>query len=328
MSRYRNLALFLTLSVIWGTAYLAIDAGLTTLPPVLFAALRYDVAGAALFAFAVARSDRWRPRTFAEWRLVAVGGLLVIGLNFAFLFSGQRYVGGSIAAIVASTAPVLTPLFARFLLPGEQLDARGAVGVLLGLAGVVVVATGGSTLGGDLVGIVLLALAAVSFALGTVLTERYDAPLSLVPTQAWMMLVGAAFLHAVSGLLGETPPLALSWTPTAFAALAYLALVSSAVGYVLYFDLLDRLGAVEISLVKYVVPVVTALVGWAALGQSLSAGTVAGFALIVGGFALLKGGDAFDEMVRLQARVGRGYDAENVYVPDSSARRNTAFGDD
>jgi drug/metabolite transporter (DMT)-like permease len=289
--------LFVGLAAIWGTAYLAIDVGLQSAPPVTLAALRYDVAGAVLVVAAIAgpirRGGQWRPRSAAEWKLVAEGGLLVVGLHFALLFVGQQYVSGGVASVVMSLTPVLTPLFALTLLSDERLDSRESVGVLLGLLGVAIVARptpgDGSGSGARIaIGVALLFLSAASLALGSVLTRRHQTGMSVVPTQAWMMGLGALVLDAlVIALPGESfarvePSVEL------FAALAYLSVVASVGGFVAYFHLLDRFGPNEATLVSYVVPMFAALSQWVALGEGISTTTAVGFGVILVGFATVK----------------------------------------
>lgn len=292
LSEYRDGLLFVALAAVWGTAYPAIDVGLRALPPVTFAALRYDLAGALLLAYAAVaglrRGDRWRPRGFREWRLVGVGGLLIIGLHFALLFAGQQYVSGSIASVVMSTTPVLMPLFALVLLPDERLDRTGALGVGLGLLGVAVVARPDPNGGANVLGVALLALSAASFALGSVLTERWDADLPVVPMQAWMMVVGALALHAMAaGPLGESASLS-AVTPATVAAIVYLAVAASVGGLLAYFTLMKRVGPNEVSLVNYAVPMFAALGEWAAFGGTVEGATVAGFLVILAGFLAVK----------------------------------------
>lgn len=100
------------------------------------------------------------------------------------------------------------------------------------------------------------------------------------------MLGGAALMHGLSLGVGETVP----GVPTveATAALAYLAVVSSALGFLIYFDLLERLGPIEINLVSYVAPAVAAVTGFLFLGERIDAPTVVGFAVILVGFSLVK----------------------------------------
>ncbi|MFC7202704.1 DMT family transporter [Haloferax namakaokahaiae] len=303
-SSHRNFALFSLLAVLWGTSFMAIEVGLDVLPPALFAALRYDIAGAVLFVYGLLAAEDWRPRGRDEWVVVLVGGALLIGTHFTLLFSGQRYVTSGVAAIVLSLTPVLTPVFAWSLLPEERLDLTGFVGVFLGLVGTVVIALSSGSVGGQLVGVVLLFLAAVAWAFGSVLVKRLPGNPPVVPMQAWMMLLGSGMLHAVSPALGEPGLESVARSPLVVAALLFLAVLCSAVGFLIYFVLLDELGAVEISLVNYAVPVVAAISGWAFLGEHVGPATITGFVLILVGFGFMKRDALEPRLVRLGIRSG------------------------
>ncbi|WP_137288200.1 DMT family transporter [Natronorubrum halophilum] len=290
MSRYRNLALFVALAGIWGTAFVAISAGLEYFPPVLFAALRYDIAGVLMLAYAAATVDDWYPSGRDEWLLVAVGATLLIAAYHAFLFVGQQNTTAAAAAIVVSLSPVLTTGFARVLVPSDALSTVGVAGLLLGLVGVGVIAQPdpSNLLTTDVIATALVFAAATAFALGGVLTRRIDAALPIETMEAWSMLGGALLMHGVSFALAE-PIEPSAWThPEALGALGYLAVVASAIGFLLYFDLLERLGAVEINMVSYVAPVFAALVGWLYLGEVIDVTTAIGFGFIAAGFVLVK----------------------------------------
>jgi len=290
VTRYRNAALFLSLAALWGSAFMAIKAGLSYFPPVLFAALRYDIAGVLMLAYAAWRTDRWRPRTRADWRAVAVGSTLLIAGYHAFLFVGEQHTTSAAAAVIVSLSPVLTTGFARALLPSERLTLVGVVGLLLGLLGVVVLASPdpGNLLTAGVFGKALVFLAALSFALGSVLTRRIDAALPIQTMEAWSMLGGAVLMHGLSAALPGESLAAVRWTPKAVGALAYLALAASALGFLIYFDLLGRLGPIEINLVSYVAPVFAAVTGYLFLSEVIEVPTVLGFAIIVAGFVLIK----------------------------------------
>lgn len=297
--RFRNALLFLALATAWGSAFTAIKAGLEFFPPVLFAALRYDLAGLLVLGYAAYVTDRWRPRERAEWLSVAVGGALLIAAYHAFLFVGEQGTTSAAAAVVVSLSPVLTTGFARALLPDERLTAPGLLGLGLGFAGVAVLSAPapGDLLNARSVSLVLVLLAAAAFALGSVLTRRVDADLPVETTEAWSMVLGAALLHAVSVSIGESPG-AVRWTAEAVLALGYLVVVASALGFLVYFDLLERLGPIEINLVSYAAPVAAVLTGLVALDEQPTVNTAAGFALILLGFALLKRRELREELGR------------------------------
>ncbi|MEF8826799.1 MAG: EamA family transporter [Halapricum sp.] len=288
--RYRNLLLFVTLSAIWGSAFVAIKAGLADIPPVLFAAIRYDIAGVLVLGYAAFAVDQWRPRGRTDWAAVAVGAVLLIAGYHALLFVGEQGTTSAAAAVLVSLSPVLTTGFARLFLPEERLTTIGIAGLLLGLIGVIVLVRPdpANLLSRDVVSSALVFGAALSFALGSVLTRWLDAGLPIETMEAWSMVGGALLMHLLALALPGESLATVSWTPRAFVSLGYLSLVASAVGFLLYFDLLDRLGPVEINLVSYLAPVVAAVVGFAFLGEVIDAATGVGFLFILSGFVLLK----------------------------------------
>jgi drug/metabolite transporter (DMT)-like permease len=141
MGRYRTPGLFLLLAAVWGTAFPATDAGLADIPPVLFAAVRFDVAAVLLFAYVFVTDTDWRPRGREDYAYVAIGGTFAIAAHHAFLFAGQQYVTGGVAAVLLGLVPVITPALTRVVSPGEEFTPRTAVGVALGFLGVAVIAT-------------------------------------------------------------------------------------------------------------------------------------------------------------------------------------------
>lgn len=333
MTARRDILLFAALAIAWGTAYGAIEVGLETLPPLLFAALRFDVA-ALLFVAAVAVLGlEWRPRTTADWAAIGAAGSFMIGGHFAFLFLGQSYVSSAVSAIVLSLTPIVTPPLAIALLPRERIRAPAVVGLGLGLAGIVLIATAGGSLGGRAAGVALLLGSAVSLAIGSVLVERLEGTLPAASFQTWAMVVGAGILHALSLVHPGESVATVDPTPSALGALAYLGVVSTAGGFLAYFTLLERVGATEVSLVSYASPVVATLVGWALLGETITATTVAGFALIVAGFALCKIETLWRTVGPIvgygprRSAADRGRNGVvvdgNVYLTDAGAERST-----
>lgn len=280
-------ALFALLAALWGGSFVWIEVGLDYFPPLSFAALRYDVAGLLVVAYAAATVDRWRPRG-REWLPVAVTGVFVIGAYHGLLFLGIQHVTGAVAAVLIGLTPVFTAGFAAALHRGEGFDAPRVGGVLLGFLGVAVVAgIGPAGLAGNNAGGVLLVLGgSVAYALGTVLAPEGDS-LPLRTTEGWAMLGGSALLHVWALARGESIG-SVSWTPEAIVAFAYLTVLAGAVAFLLYFHLLAAVGPTELNLVGYVEPLVAAAVAWALLGQVVGPRTLVGFVCILAGFALVK----------------------------------------
>jgi drug/metabolite transporter (DMT)-like permease len=216
-------------------------------------------------------------------------GLFIIAGHHSFLYLGQQHVSGSVAAVIVSLSPVLTAVFASALLAGTRVGPADVVGLFLGFAGVFVIAdpAAGSLLSADSVGIGLVFLSAASFALGSVLSRPLDTGLPVQSLQGWAMVFGSLTMHGVSLARGESVA-SVVWTPTAVASLVYLTLVSGILAFLLYFELLERIGPMELNLVSYFETVVATLLGWALLGHLVDSSTVAGFLAIFLGFAVVK----------------------------------------
>jgi len=289
MSRLRTTGCFLLLAAIWGTAFMVTDVGLADLPPVPFAAVRFDIAAVLLFAVLALTDTFERPQTRDDYVYVLVGGALMIGAHHAFLFTGQLYVTGAVAAVLLGLIPVVTPALTKLASSDDTFTVHTGVGVILGFAGVVVIADPDpANLLASTIGITLVFAAALAFAVPAVITHDTDPSMSFLATQAWLMAIGAVVLHlAVLALPGQSFADA-SWTLTALASTAYLSAVAGIGGFLLYFRLLDELGPIEMSFIEYVIPLFAALAGWLVLDQPVTLATVGGFACILTGFIVAK----------------------------------------
>jgi drug/metabolite transporter (DMT)-like permease len=273
---------FALLAVVWGFSFPAITVGLRSLPPVLFAAFRYDVAAVLLVAYAVVRTDEWRPTRRPD----LAGGVFLVAGN-GLLFVGQRTVPSGVAAILQSLVPIATSLWALLLLPEERVTPTGAVGILLGLLGVaLIVRPDPSNLLGANVGRLLILVQVASVALGGVLIQRARPTLDRAALSGWSMGLGGLLLHGASTAVGE--PFVLPTDPLGAAAVVYLGVFATALAFFVYFSLLELRGALETSLIAYLIPVVATLAGVFLLGESITATTFLGFAVVAAGFLVLK----------------------------------------
>ena len=139
--------------------------------------------------------------------------------------------------------------------------------------------------GGVTIGVGLISIGVLAVAVGSVGLRTVETSFSSIALTGWAMLFGALLIHGLSVGLGETQQLPVAETP-AVGSLLFLGVLSSAVAYTIYFTLLDRLGAFEINLVSYVVPVVATVAGAVLLAEPVTALTVVGFAVIVAGFVV------------------------------------------
>ncbi len=304
---YKNVLFFVLLAALWGVAFMAIRAGLEYFPPVLFAAIRYDLAAIILFAYAVLVSDTWIPQNRAAWIVVIIDGLFLVALYNFFVFIGQQTVISAVGAIIVGLNPILATVFSRMLLPDERLTTFGIIGLLVGFIGIIFIAqpTFGNILTDSVIGQLMILLGTISFAFGSVLVQNIDDNgISTEGVTAWSCLIGALVLHGLSISAGESVG-AIEWTTSGVLALGYLVVGSSAIGYFIYFDLLDQLGPIEINLVSYVVPIFAAVSGWLVLQETVDMFTLIGFVLIFIGFVIIKRSELQKEMTHI-LRVARG----------------------
>ena len=287
VTRHENALAFLALAALWGASYPAITAAKAGVDPLLMAALRFDAIGVVVLAYAVVRGQPVRP-TRADMRTVLVGGVGIVAVHNGLLFAGQARVTGAVGAVVLATVPIWSVAFAVMFLDDARPTPSRVAGILLGAVGVAVLAVPAPDAvdSPDPIGVALLAVSAIAFALAAVGLRRETPRLGVAARQGWMMLLGGPLLHAGSLLASESQTVAITFRVAV--AFTFLVLAAGVVGYLLYFELLDRLGPVEINLVGYVAPVFAALVGWLLLDDALSVQTVVGFAVIVVGFALVK----------------------------------------
>ncbi|ELZ94506.1 DMT(drug/metabolite transporter) superfamily permease [Haloferax mucosum ATCC BAA-1512] len=315
MGTYRRLALFVLASLFFGGTFVAAKAGLDYFPPLLFVALRFDIAAIALFGYVAATKSRdaLRPRTLGDIVGILATGVFVIGLANAFLFVGQEHVSSGVGSIIFSLNPILTPVFAMVFLADERLSARGALGMLTGLVGVALVVQidPSNLLGGAAVWKGVVFLGAVSGALGSVLIRWSDSSLSSSVRTAWALPVSAVLTHGLSIVSGESPA-AVTWSPTAVVALGYVGIFAGAMAYIAYFGLLDDVGPIHGNLVFYAVPIVATLGGSALLGESISTLTLVGFIVIFAGFAVLASESIVAEVSNAYATLTARWNVENV----------------
>ncbi len=282
-------AAFVLLAVLWGTSFVAIEAGLHHFPPLLFAGVRYAIAGAIVLGVAAVASGRTVPSGRDEWLGVAVAGTFVIAAYHGLLYVGELRISGAVAAVVVSLAPVLTAVFAALLLPNERLGPVEIGGFALGILGVVVIADPMEAGMGSsaIVGVALAFAGAVAFSLGAVLLRPLRTDLPIAALQGWAMVLGAGLLFVGAAAFGESPA-AIEWNRTAIVSLAYLTLLSGVLAFLIYFALLDAVGPAQLHLVGYAEPVVAAAGSWVLFGSLIEAEAIVGFVAILAGFLALE----------------------------------------
>jgi drug/metabolite transporter (DMT)-like permease len=277
--RTKTIVAFATVSVIWGSTFLAIRVALVGFAPFLLSATRFLVAGAILYGVSRARGET-RP-TARQWGAAAVTGTLFFVVGNALVNVAERTISSGLASILVATMPFWATLFLR--VAGERASSREWTGLGVGLAGVVVLNLGTELRSGGLAAAVGLA-APAGWALGSVASKRLVLPKGMMCTASQMLMGGAACL-VVSVLAGEVPP---SGAPLrAWLAVAYLAVFGSIVGFSAYTFLLRNTRAAVATRYAYVNPVVAVALGVALAGEHLDVTTAIGGLLVLTAVLLL-----------------------------------------
>lgn len=278
----------------WGTAFTFITIGLDRFTPFLFASLRFDITGFLLLAVAaVRRKGPLFPQTRNQWTTVVIAGLLMTGAYHAFLFWGQDSTTSGIAAIIVGLSPVLTTVFSHSLLHEDRLGWRGILGVLIGFGGIIILGSlkEDQSFDAQFWGEAAVVAAIASWALGSVLVKRAKHGMEVFSFAAWQALVGALGLHITTFVLeggGAIRESSSGWSmPWAFASLFYLAVISSGIGFIIYFKLVESVGPIRVNLVSYIAPVFANIAGIWILKETLELRAVFAFMLIATSLTLV-----------------------------------------
>lgn len=300
MAAVRDLAAFCALAWFWGTTFAAVEYGLVSFPPLLLMALRYYLAGALLLGYVVWRSHDWLPMTTADVLAIVGGGLCWIAIGNGVWFVGQDLTTSVLSGLMTSLIPIATAAFSWLLLPEDRLTPLSVIGLTVSFGGaVLIVRPPGSTVAtAEVVGTGLLVAGVLGSALGSVLIRRAGAPISSAAQTAWAVLLGAAVIHGLHIAAGE--PSVTTVSLASIAGLLYLSVPATVVAYTLFFSLLERHSAIEITLVTYLVPVVAAATGWLLFAEPVTQSMVAGFLVVLVGFGLLKRRELRAELDRFE----------------------------
>ena len=286
----RDWLVLLILALIWGGAFFFIGVAVRHVPPLTYVWLRLTIGAAGLWTYLIVRSERIAlPKQV--WGSILLLALLNNALPFTLFGWSQTHIASGLASILNATTPIWGVVVAHFLTHDERMTPRKVAGVLLGFGGVAVMIGPSllSNLGtGGLAELACVA-AALSYALAAVWARRFKrlgiSPFSVTTGQ---LTAGAIMMLPMSMFIDK--PWTHAFPPvSAIAAITALALLCTALGYVLYFRLIDHAGATNALLVTLLVPPVAILLGGLFLGETLAPQDFAGLGLIALGLAAIDG---------------------------------------
>ncbi|MBK7163285.1 MAG: DMT family transporter [Sphingomonadales bacterium] len=278
------------LSILWGGAFFLIEVGLRSYPPITLVFMRLALAVPPMW-FAMRLMGERLPKEPRIWGLLAIVGALNCALPFILFFWGQQYLDSGYASILNATTPLWGVITAHFLTSDEKATPARIIGVLIGMAGIVVM-VGPEAMKG-LSNNLLAQLACIvstifySFAAiyGRRLSQTELTPMAVATGQTMM---AALMMVPIVAVMDQPWTMAAPRLDSTLAGIT-LAIFSTALAYTLYFRLIDRSGASNAQLVAFLMPILAVILGIAFLGESLSGGQIAGAGLIAIGLAILDG---------------------------------------
>src|SRR5246127_5271458 len=226
---------WLTLCAVWSSTWLAIKIGLRDLPPVSFVAIRFLIAIMVLLAVSIGRT-RLLPLRRNDYAVLAITGVLMFAVNYTLLFWAELHVSSGLAAVLQATIPIFGLFFAHWMLPDEPLRLQKLAGAVIALGGVTLIC--GRLLGfnGPLAfwGGLAVVVGAASAAFANVLVKARSMQLAPAMLAAWQMVFGTVPLLLL-GFAVDGNPTRFHWTPSSVFCLLYLAVIGSALTFLLLY---------------------------------------------------------------------------------------------
>ena len=279
-----------TLYFVWGSTYLGIRIAVASMPPYVMGGIRFVAAGAVLIPGVVlaSRGRVGRPSPSQVRDATIVGAFLLAG-GMGLVAWGEQTVASGVAALLIALMPMWVGVFARVVF-GDRMPRRAVVGTAIGLAGVAILAGPALGAGGsEATGVLALVVSPMCWATGSLYaTRRAVLPKPALLATGVEMLAAGLLMLLIAIPIGEWrafDPAAV--TPEAWVGLAYLILVGSLVGYVVYSWLLGVAPLARVTTYAYVNPVVAVVLGWLLLGEPVTVQTAAAAVVIVAGVALI-----------------------------------------
>ena len=284
----RNIIIWLTLAVIWGTTWIFIRVGLLEgLPPIAFAAARFLLA-IIILAVIIAVQKIPLPRTAVEWRLIALTGFLQFSINYSTVFWSEQYITSGLAAVLQSTISVFGLLLAWIFLPDERITKLKITAVALGIIGVAVIFYDQLNVQSVMAfaGCVAIVIGSYTAAQASILIKSGGGAIHPAALVFGQMICGMPAILIYS-LAVEGNPLNHTWTLRAIGCILYLTIAGTIVAFWLYYYLLNRVESTKAMMISLVTPLLAVVIGAVVLGETLPAQTGLGGALIITSVGLI-----------------------------------------
>lgn len=286
-TKYTPFLVISILSLIWSSTWLVIKIGLQTLPPFLSAGWRFLLAFLCLGAFAIALKLKF-PRDLRSHLFFIGFSIINFSASYAIVYWSEQYINSGLTSVLFAVMPFYVAMFSIKLLPSEQITLKKVLGITVGFSGVILIFSDQLHFSHPLA---IYAMSAVLIspaftALGTIIGKKARLTYHPVTLNALPLLYTGISLMILHALFENTNP--VTYTAMGIFSIIYLAVLGTAIAFVLYFWLLKTTSAVLMSLITFITPPLALLWGWLILGEAITLRLVLGMLVIFSGIAIVR----------------------------------------
>ncbi len=286
--RFRVWVGFAVVSFVWGSTWLAIKIGLSSVPPLLAVGIRFAIASTVLYG--IMRVRRLQVLWTAETKKLYLSLILFsYSIPYGVVYWGQQFIPSGLSSILFAAFPLWVAFFSHLMLPHERATVFKVIGIVIGMIGLVVIFVEDAHLSEKhgLLGMGAIMVSTVLQGIALVLTKKWGQPVNPVVMNFVGMSAGGVLLLGASLML--EPVGRAVWDARAIGSISYLALIGSVLVFVTYHWLLKRIQAVYLSLTSFINPIVAVILGALILDESLGPKVFAGAALVFLGILVANG---------------------------------------
>lgn len=278
---------FILLSIIWGTTWVAIKISLEGVPPFTGAALRFVIAILFLLIYSRLKNISLRFGR-SDFKTLFISAILLYTVDYGLIYWAEQYLSAGVTAIFFATFPLFMAIFSNFVFKNEAFSVKKFTGVILGFSGVLVIFYD-QLLITDYNLFVILAIIAVivsasSAALSTIIVKKYLHGVNPASLTLHQMVWGVISLATIGIFSGELSAIQLN--VRVMSAVGYLGIMGSALAFVMFYWLLKKMSAISLSFIIYITPVVALITDWFIFREVVAFKTIIGMLLIFSGVAL------------------------------------------
>ena len=274
-------------SIFWGTTYLAIRIGVEVLPPALFAGIRFLIAGLILIPILLLKGYSLPSKK--DLIPISITGILLLTVANGTVVWSEQWVSSSLAALIIASIPFFMVGMEALMPNGEKLSLKKGLGILVGFCGIFLLLwpdIKGAINSAYLKGIMGLVIAIIAWAAGSIYSKHRDIKTAPFMSAAFQMLIAGAVLTLIGAVKGEFSQ--FTFDPKGMAALVYLMIFGSLIGYSAYIYALAKLPTATVSTYAYINPVIAVILGWLVLDERLDWIVALATVIILSGVLLVK----------------------------------------